>query len=282
MSNKLLREIKLYYAGTILFSWSVFGLLGFLGMTDSPLILLGIWGPTIVGLTLTYKIYGKVGVKIFLKRFSTWKIGALWFIYLFTGFLFIGYLGIFLWSVIISSTFEFWYPSINKIIFVTLFQIIIIGMGEEFGWRGFALQRLQYLSTPLKATLILAFMHLLWHAPTYWLGQGMHNVPVIWAMLYVIPWTILFTWVYNRTNGSILVAVLFHGVHGATLSIVSFLPLESVVPLSPKLITSIWLPKEIFGPYVVIVGLYWILALLVISGKFGGLGKPPKFEHQKV
>jgi len=53
---------------------------------------------------------------------------------LFAGFLFIGYLGIFLWSFINSSTFEIWYPSINKIILVTLFQIIIIGMGEEFGW----------------------------------------------------------------------------------------------------------------------------------------------------
>ena len=56
--------------------------------------------------------------------------------------------------------------------------------------RGFALQRLQHIMTPIKATLVIAFFHLLWHAPTYWLGQDIHNVPAIWMVLFLLPWTI--------------------------------------------------------------------------------------------
>jgi membrane protease YdiL (CAAX protease family) len=162
---------------------------------------------------------------------------------------------------------------------VMVMQVLIPGLGEEFGWRGFALQRLQHIMTPLKATLIIAFVHLLWHAPTYWLGQGMHNVPAMWAAFFLLPWTILFTWAYNKSKGSILVSVFFHATMGATLSYTAFLPSERVVPLSPDLITMMWLPDGLMGPYLGVAVLYWVLALYVLRGGFGGLGTPPTFEH---
>jgi uncharacterized protein len=118
-----------------------------------------------------------------------------------------------------------------------------------------------------------------WHAPTYWLGQGMHNVPAIWAIFFLLPWVILFTGVYNRSNGSILVSVLFHAISGATLSYTAFLPDEQLVPISPQLITMTWLPDGLMGPYLGVAMLYWLLALHVLRGGFGGLGTPPEFEH---
>jgi membrane protease YdiL (CAAX protease family) len=172
---------------------------------------------------------------------------------------------------------EFWgWPWVAQ---VMLTQLLIAGTGEEFGWRGFALQRLQQLMTPLRATLIVAFFHLLWHAPTYWLGQGMHNVPAIWAAFFLLPWTIIFTWAYNRSKGSILVSIFFHATMGATLSYAAFLPRETVVPISPDLITMTWLPDGQMGPYLGVAVLYWALALCIVGGGCGGLGKPPEFEH---
>ena len=151
-------------------------------------------------------------------------------------------------------------------------QLLIPGFGEEFGWRGFALQRLQQLMTPLRATAAIFFFHLLWHAPTYWLGQGMHNVPLVWAVVFLWPWTVLFTWVYNRSNGSILVSVFFHATSGASLSYAAFLPSERVVPITPELITMTWLPDGLMGPYLGVAALYWALAVYVLRGGFGGLG----------
>jgi hypothetical protein len=89
----------------------------------------------------------------------------------------------------------------------------------------------------------------------------------------------LFTWAYNKSKGSILVSVFFHGTMGATLTYTAFLPSEHVAPVSPDLITLIWLPDGVMGPYLGVAILYWVLALYVLRGGLGGLGTPPKFEH---
>lgn len=136
---------------------------------------------------------------------------------------------------------------------VMLMQLLIPAIGEEFGWRGFALQRLQHVRTPVRATLLIAFIHLLWHEPTYWLGQGINNVPAIWAAFFVLPWTVLFTWAYNRSGGSTLVSIFFHAISGASLSYAAFLPGKQVVPISPGLITMTWLPDGLMEPYLGVV-----------------------------
>ena len=43
-------------------------------------------------------------------------------------------------------------------------------------------------------------------------------VPAIWAIFFLLPWIILFTWAYNKSKGSILVSVFFHATSGAALS----------------------------------------------------------------
>ena len=66
---------------------------------------------------------------------------------------------------------------------------------------------------------------------------------------------------------------------GATLSYTAFLPGEQAVSLYPDLITMTWLPDGLMGPYLGAAALYWVLALYVLRGGFGGLGTPPEFEH---
>ena len=53
----------------------------------------------------------------------------------------------------------------TEVAIIIVTQLLIAGMGEEFGWRGFALQRLQHIMPPIKATLVIALFYLLWHAP---------------------------------------------------------------------------------------------------------------------
>jgi hypothetical protein len=108
----------------------------------------------------------------------------------------------------------------------------------------------------------------------------MRNVPAFWAGFFLLPWTILFTWAYNKSKGSILVCLFFHTIMGATLSYTGFLPSEHAVPVSPDLITMVWLPDGLMGPYLGVAVLYWALALYVLGGGFGGLGTPPEFEHR--
>lgn len=276
--GQLRRQLTAYFFTTFAISWGIFGSALALDFAGSPIVILGVWGPTLSALVVTAMFYGKDGLKRFFGRFNT-KEGLKWFFPLLVFFLVIGFTGRFIGSAAAGTEFDPKFWGWAWVAQVMLMQFLIAGMGEEFGWRGFALQRLQHITTPVRATLVIAFVHLLWHAPTYWLGQGMHNVPAIWATFFVLPWTVLFTWAYNRSNGSILVSVFFHATSGATLSYAAFLPSEGVVPISPDLITMMWLPDGLMGPYLGVAVLYWVLALYVLRGGFGGLGTPPRFEH---
>ena len=275
---QLRRQLTVYFLTTFAISWGIFGSALAFGFAQSPVVILGVWGPTLSAIAVTAMFYGKDGLKRFFGRFNA-REGFKWFLPLLGFFLVIGFTGRFIGSAIAGIEFDpkFWGWAWVAQVIIT--QLLIPGLGEEFGWRGFALQRLQHIMTPFKATLAIAFFHLLWHAPTYWLGQGMHNVPVIWAVFFLLPWVILFTWAYNRSQGSILVSVFFHATSGASLSFAAFLPSESVVPITPDLITMTWLPEGLMGPYLGVAVIYWALALYVLRGGFGGLGSPPEFEH---
>ena len=257
--GRLRRQLVAYFTTTFAISWSVFG-------------------PTLSAVIVTAAFHGKSGLTRFFGRFETAK-GLQWFLPLLAFFLVIGFGGGYIGSVVAGIEFSARFWGWAWVAQVMMAQILIAGFGEELGWRGFALQRLQQLTTPLKATLVIAAFHLLWHAPTYWLGQGMHNVPAVWAVFFLVPWSILFTWAYNRSGGSILVSVFFHATSGASLSYAAFLPGENVIPISPDLVTMTWLPDGLMGPYLGVAVLYWALALFVLRGGFGGLGTPPAFEH---
>ncbi|MEJ5223335.1 MAG: type II CAAX endopeptidase family protein [Anaerolineales bacterium] len=96
------------------------------------------------------------------------------------------------------------------------FFVILLTSGplqEEFGWRGYALPRLQSRFSPLVSGLVVGFFWWLWHLPAVFIpGRFMTDHLVVFlALLVVITLTsILFTWVYNHTNGSILAAMLMH------------------------------------------------------------------------
>lgn len=84
------------------------------------------------------------------------------------------------------------------------------GINEESGWRGFALPRLQARYPVIVSAGIVWFFWAAWHIP-YDLGRG---VPIEWMLENRLFWNLIFaillSWVYNRTNGSILAPALFH------------------------------------------------------------------------
>lgn len=276
--GQLRRQLTAFFLTTFAWSWGIFAGALASGFAQSAVVILGVWGPTISAIIVTAAFYGKGGLKRFFGRIHA-KKGLIWFLPLLGFFLAIGLAGRLIGSAAAGIEFDPRFWGWAWVAQVMVMQLLIAGLGEEFGWRGFALQRLQYITTPFKATLVIAFFHLLWHAPTYFLGQGMHNVPAIWATFFLLPWTILFTWAYNKSQGSILVSVFFHATSGAALSYAAFLPSEQVVPISPELITMTWLPDGLMGPYLGVAVLYWAVALYVLLGGFGGLGTPPEFEH---
>ena len=119
-------------------------------------------------------------------------------------------------------------PWLNQIVYVFLHG----PLGEEPGWRGFALPRLQRLHSPLVASLILGPLWALWHLPFFWVPAWNFPPTLANIVLFVIasiPVTILITWVFNNTKGSVLMAILGHWSFDMTFVILNLLFTAAIV-----------------------------------------------------
>jgi len=104
------------------------------------------------------------------------------------------------------------FPQFSALTFLA-YNIVSFGFGEEVGWRGFALPRLQARHSPRVATLLLTLGWALWHVPLFFYRPGYTSMgPVAAAgwLFSLFTGAVLLTWLYNRSRGSILVVALFH------------------------------------------------------------------------
>jgi len=120
---------------------------------------------------------------------------------------------------------------IGLVIVKFLYQLFFFNAtGEETGWRGFALPRLQKRTSPLIAALSIAFFWVPWH----FFGWQAEGQPVstlqYWIVMYIghVLLSVLIVWIYNRAKGSILVAGF---THAATNTAQAFIPVQSIQSL---------------------------------------------------
>lgn len=93
--------------------------------------------------------------------------------------------------------------------------LITFGFGEEIGWRGFALPRLQAKMSVSRATLVLGLLWTLWHVPTFFYHEtyvGMGWIMIPGFIIGVLCSAVLFTWLYNGTGGSVLMVAIWHAL----------------------------------------------------------------------
>jgi membrane protease YdiL (CAAX protease family) len=92
--------------------------------------------------------------------------------------------------------------------------MIVVSLGEEIGWRGFALPRLQKRYGPLMASLMLGVLWAIWHVPVLLLA-GIHSLTTLLLMIpFFTAGSLVFTWIYNKTQAGLLLAILAHmGAH---------------------------------------------------------------------
>jgi membrane protease YdiL (CAAX protease family) len=185
-----------------------------------PGIALGASG---VALFMSALLHGKPGVLHLLKGFLLWRVQLRWYLFALLGLLLL----MVIVGALLSGSWEPFqalspaalalYPGayLSHFYFGPLF--------EEAAWRGFALPRLQSAYGPLKASLILGVIWGLWHIPVYLLRNIQQAGPAdavlsfAYFLLVTLALTIIFTWLFNNTKGSLLLAVLLHGTaDGAT------------------------------------------------------------------
>jgi membrane protease YdiL (CAAX protease family) len=129
------------------------------------------------------------------------------------------------------------FPQFSPIGFVS-YNLVTFGYGEEVGWRGFALPRLQARHSALVASLLLTVGWAIWHAPLFlyrpeYVSMGVSGVAG-W-LVSLMTGAILLTWLYNESKGSLLVVALFHAT--VDVAFTSDISSSSVVNAAGALIT---------------------------------------------
>lgn len=224
---QLMRQHPLlfYFVITFGLTWAyellVFGVLHF-PFSSSWLwpLLLTLVGPTLAAFLMTAVTQGRAGILQLLRRYVLWRVGISWYLLVLLGvpalLLLIYLIQPGAYSAFRLPDFSFW----PAYLIVYLLTLATGGpLGEEPGWRGFALPRLEQLSGPLVGTLLLGVLWGLWHLPLFLLVPGYNGagtnflgilIPFVAFTIMVIAYTVVFTWVFNNTRGSLLLAILLH------------------------------------------------------------------------
>jgi len=166
-------------------------------------------------------IGGKESWKNVLKKLIQVKVKFRWYLFIFIGIPAVMFLGI----IILNGGTIPSFHNLTSSYFVSypiLFILIFFFGGplsEEIGWRGFALPRMQLRYGALKASLFIGVLWALWHLPHFLTvaqkggpGTGLSifyiNLPIF--ILSCIAISIIFTWVFNRTQESLFIVILLH------------------------------------------------------------------------
>jgi membrane protease YdiL (CAAX protease family) len=95
-----------------------------------------------------------------------------------------------------------------------LFLLLVIGVGEEVGWRGYMQRRLQGRHGALAASTMVGLAWVFWHLPSFVFDEAFRSMlpwrAIGWALLLVVG-SIFIGWLYNAARQSLLLPVLFHG-----------------------------------------------------------------------
>lgn len=266
MSNfvKKYPSISMYVLASILGVGMLAPIIAGMVPTDSIMLLIAAYSASLTGVILTAIVSGKAGLREMFGRLRIWRVGIGWWAFALFALVPMYLGGMVLGNLFIGSSLDLSHvPPLYMFIPLFIMKFFVdAGLGEELGWRGFLLPRIQARHNALVSSIIVGIVWGMWHLPFfiidlglppyYELGQAYGVIPSLsgFIIFFLIPWTILYTWVYNNTKGSLLLAFVFHS-------------------------SQAWFglfmdPENLFGPYLgytIIMAVTAIVVVLVFGAK---------------
>jgi membrane protease YdiL (CAAX protease family) len=221
-------------------------------------------GPTLAAFVVTAALEGSAGVRALIGRYIQWRFGPIWYLVALAGPPLVLILAVAaVYGKAALPPLGEQGMEIGVAYLVTLVVNLLIGgiLGEEPGWRGFALPRLQTRYGALAGSIILALFWSLWHLPLILTPGGSTWTGSI--ALYValnVALTVIHTWVFNGTRSSLLSVMLLH----ATINTSTRMILPNVPGMS----------REAGNLLLVVV--YGAVALLIVALTKGRLAAPSR------
>lgn len=179
------------------------------------------FGPMTAALLLTALTEGRPGMRKLIAAIFKWRVEVRYY-----AFAILVPIGLFALACLLNRLITGAWPDLTLLgvpdylpyltpLGVLGLWVLTYGLGEETGWRGYALPRLQKTRPATTATLILALVWACWHLPAFfyrdtYIEMGLIAFPMFaFSLLFA---AMIFTWLYNSTGGSVWIVILFHAV----------------------------------------------------------------------
>ena len=207
------------------FSWIVFipyvlSEWGILPGNFTILYILHTFGPALAAIVMTAIIAGRTGLHDLRQRIRQWRASRQWYLFILLVIPALVMLGVIIQPGALAS-----FKGLTPLLLLS-YPVYYIAtffgggpLGEEPGWRGFALPRMQPRYGPLLGTLFLGVLWSCWHLPDFLTVSKGGGVGTDWTTfltnfpifaLGVISLAVIMTWIFNHTHRSIFTAILAH------------------------------------------------------------------------
>ena len=221
---------------------------------SSYLHLLGGLGPAVAALGVTAVVAGRTGLADIWRRAVAWRGRSGWL-----ALAVVGPLALFAAAVLATRVVDGAWPDLSRFGASTEYPLLPLGVfwvanllfygfGEEIGWRGFALPTLARRRSALSAAIIVSVVWSAWHLPLFGITATYRAMPAIGLLGFffsMLTASLLLTWLYLRSRGSILVVAVFHAAFD----------IATTTPTTTKLIPMV------MGGLITLVGLTVIPSL---------------------
>jgi membrane protease YdiL (CAAX protease family) len=238
-------------------------MLGYQGGLGQVIMMIAQFGPALAALVFTW--YMGASIRGWASSIVRWRVNIRWYVVAVglpvvlicvQGAVF-GLLGYPLDIASVPGRLVNFLPSV-------VILALIAGLGEEPGWRGFALPRLEDRYAPVLATAVLGFVWAAWHLPLVFVDPRFSHgftsaapqvLLALLTMLTIFLYAFFYTWVYNRTQ-SVLLCMLLHGSFNAAIGL---------LPASLEV-----LQRGTYVALLVVQGVTLLIAMVVLAVATGG------------
>ena len=212
-----MRSEPLFFLLAYTLSWPVWVPVAFTGDDLSALhhlaIGIGAAGPSLAGVICTAKDEGRTGVRRLFASLVRWRLAPRWYALCLVGPLAVALTAVALHRLAVGDDAKF-HLEMATLVLTPPFLVVGLFIGplqEELGWRGYALPRLIERWSSVPAALVLGVAWACWHLPLYAIAAGgQERAPLAAFLISVVALSVLYTWFWTVTSGSLVIALLLH------------------------------------------------------------------------
>lgn len=219
--------IVAFFVLAYVFTWLLEGPAAFFPRWPGLLSFLGALGPAAAAIVVVAVAgAGRLGLRQLLAPLGRWRVGVHWYAIVLLGPALMMLASVFIYGLLFGGSgmrsLNGVWPMLGQhagaLAILFAYQFLIV-WGEEIGWRGYALPRLQERYHPFLASVILGLVWGLWHLPSFWMEGSIHQrMSLAFFVLTSVGYSLLYTWAYNGSRGSLLLMTLLHAANNTTVT----------------------------------------------------------------